>query len=168
MTAKERLEWVINYSGLNQFQFAKHLSVSPGTINAIITTGKTKTISRSLARKICEGWPEINIDWLLYGSGEMLLVINHPAEKQPIVREDAPVYTRNMARIIEYGVLKYLVFRACDTLIKTLFLPLESSLPFRITGFSKLITVLFWGVHRACERYKVVQNKANLISNRKI
>lgn len=57
-----------------------------------IETGKTKKVSGDLAHKITARYPEINIEWLLTGEGDMLRSISpaKPKERESNVRAVSP------------------------------------------------------------------------------
>jgi hypothetical protein len=66
----QRLEKVINWSGLSTHSFAMHIGLKRSENLYRIKRG-SNGISRSLANCITEVFPEINIDWLLSRSDEM-------------------------------------------------------------------------------------------------
>jgi hypothetical protein len=74
---KEIIENVAKYANLKVAELAKRVGYERPQVLYDITHGKTKKISADVANKIAEKYPEINLDWLLSGDGEMLK--NHPA-----------------------------------------------------------------------------------------
>lgn len=70
LSAKERIEKVVCWAGLNTSTFATHIGLSSPQTLYQIKSGK-HNISRSLAEKICTHYPEIDFGWLFAGEGEM-------------------------------------------------------------------------------------------------
>jgi DNA-binding XRE family transcriptional regulator len=101
MTAKERVDWVKKYTGLNEYQLAKQIGISPSTINAITTTGRTKEISKNLADKIQSAWPMINAKWLTTGRGNPELARSMEDSLHISKEPDTPSYSRNVAKLID-------------------------------------------------------------------
>ena len=66
----QRLEQVINWSGMSIHSFAMHIGLKRSENLYRIKRG-SNGISRSLATSITNIYPEINIDWLLSRSDEM-------------------------------------------------------------------------------------------------
>jgi transcriptional regulator with XRE-family HTH domain len=64
MSAQVELNRIVVSSGKNPTQFAIYIGVSAPTINRILS-GKTKSISRSLANKIVEYYPSENVEHLV-------------------------------------------------------------------------------------------------------
>ncbi|MFI3248561.1 MAG: S24 family peptidase [Rikenellaceae bacterium] len=65
-----RLESVIRWSNMSTNHFARHIGLSRGENLYQIKRGNNG-ISRKLAEMIVSTFPQINIHWLLTGSGEM-------------------------------------------------------------------------------------------------
>ncbi|MEI6059429.1 MAG: hypothetical protein WCR72_01920 [Bacteroidota bacterium] len=77
MTESERLSAVINYLGLNTSEFARSLGMdNPVSIYHVIR-GRNG-VSSELANRIISVHPNLNMGWLLFGQGEMLLSGNKP------------------------------------------------------------------------------------------
>lgn len=71
LTAKERLEKVICWTGLSTNAFAVQIGLSsPQTLYQI--KSEKHQISRLVAERICDRYPEIDFGWLLSGEGEMM------------------------------------------------------------------------------------------------
>lgn len=66
-TVKGRLQEYLRHKGLTQAEFAKRLGVSSTYVAAM-----RKSVSNEKMREIEEQFPDLNRDWLLYGSGAML------------------------------------------------------------------------------------------------
>lgn len=77
----DRLEKVINWSGLSIHSFAMHIGLKRSENLYRIKRG-SNGISRSLATCITNIYPEINIDWLLSRSNEMFTQIQQSESSQ--------------------------------------------------------------------------------------
>lgn len=72
MKSDERIEELLKYSNMSAKKFAETIGIK--TVQSLydIQKGKIKNISKSLAGRISETFPEIEKDWILTGEGEML------------------------------------------------------------------------------------------------
>jgi len=70
----------LKHAGLNAKQLADNIGVTPTQIYDI-RSGKTKSITESIADKILLKYSEYSKSWLLTGEGEML---KSGSEKKPI------------------------------------------------------------------------------------
>ena len=71
---KQRLLQFLKEKRITQTEFSKALGVSPTYIGAM-----RKGMPASKMKKICELYPDLNRDWLLYGEGKMLLADSRQA-----------------------------------------------------------------------------------------
>ena len=69
MSLNERITEIINYSELTSSEFADEIEVQRSNISHI-SSGRNKP-SLDFLIKIKERFPEIQWDWLIYGTGEM-------------------------------------------------------------------------------------------------
>lgn len=72
MDIVERLKSFISYLNLQHSQFADSADIPRPSLSQIIT-GRNKKISNEFITKIHNAYPELNIMWLLFGDGVMLL-----------------------------------------------------------------------------------------------
>lgn len=72
MKPSEKLQKLIDYSGLNSAELARKIGVHPQILYDILKD-RTKKISETVRTKIKASFPEIDDKWLLTGRGEMLL-----------------------------------------------------------------------------------------------
>lgn len=77
LSAGERIERVVCWTGLNTSSFATHIGLSSPQSLYQIKAGKHQ-ISRTIAERICARYPEIDFGWLFAGEGEMLRPQNTP------------------------------------------------------------------------------------------
>lgn len=65
-----RLKQYIDYTGLAVSQFADTAQIPRPTLSQILN-GRNKKISNELIAKLHEGFPKLNILWMLFGDGNM-------------------------------------------------------------------------------------------------
>lgn len=84
MKASERIEELLKYSNMSAKKFADTIGIK--TVQSLydIQKGKIKNISKALAGKISETFPEIEKDWLLEGEGEMLKQIEDNVKNEAL------------------------------------------------------------------------------------
>lgn len=70
-TRKERFLSLITYFGVSTPRFAELVGVSTGLIDMI--KADKREVSSKVCKKIVEKFPEINLEWLELGKGEMLV-----------------------------------------------------------------------------------------------
>lgn len=68
---KDRIRLVQDYAQLTQQDFANYLEISPASLSSIYT-GRTQPTSKHVMA-IHKAFPEINVNWLMFGEGEMKL-----------------------------------------------------------------------------------------------
>lgn len=66
-TQKERLFAFINVLGYSVREFERSIGVSNGTVRHL-----NDTVTANVRQKVSAKFPQLNIDWLLTGSGDML------------------------------------------------------------------------------------------------
>lgn len=66
---RERIDRLIQMEGLSQTVFANKVGVNAANLNQVLL-GK-RHVQKNLPSKIAATFPEVRIDWLLYGEGEM-------------------------------------------------------------------------------------------------
>lgn len=63
------------HTGLSNSQFADQAGVPRPTLSQLLH-GRNKSISDQFLRKLNEGFPELDVRWLLFGTGSMLTNVN--------------------------------------------------------------------------------------------
>ena len=66
----KRLKQLIDYYGISTRQFEQKISVSNGVIAKVLSANTT--LRSDILSKITDSFPDVNLDWLLTGKGEML------------------------------------------------------------------------------------------------
>lgn len=75
---KDRIRQIMESQHMTQQLFADYIGQSPATLSSIFTgrTRPTLNIVEAIKKKI----PNINTDWLMFGSGDMYLSQNNPEQ----------------------------------------------------------------------------------------
>lgn len=68
---KERIRRVMEYAQMSQQDFAVRLGISPASLSSIFT-GRTNPTNNHV-NAVHVAFPEININWLMFGEGEMII-----------------------------------------------------------------------------------------------
>lgn len=92
-----RLKQYIEYTGLAVSQFADTAQIPRPTLSQILN-GRNKKVSNELIAKLHEGFPRLNIMWMLFGDGTMEISDNNadagtPRQNRifsPEISSDAP------------------------------------------------------------------------------
>lgn len=84
---KDRIKIVMDYAKLSQQDFSHKLGVSPASLSSIFT-GRTNPTNNHV-QAIHRVFPEINVSWLLFGEGEMLLSSERLMENSSILGENS-------------------------------------------------------------------------------
>lgn len=68
---KDRISALMRHMGMSQKNFADEICISPGTLSSIFS-GRNNASLNTL-NNIHERFPEVNMDWLMNGNGEMFV-----------------------------------------------------------------------------------------------
>jgi DNA-binding XRE family transcriptional regulator len=106
MEVQDRIDALIKALGKNQRTFALTIGVAPTVINHIIAgnkanEGKRNAPSYGLLVKICETYPNVNLDWLVLGKGVMFKDIPLPDDLDIVKPSDATLKAL-LAQIEDY------------------------------------------------------------------
>lgn len=102
MKASERIEELLKYSNMSAKKFAETIGIK--TVQSLydIQKGKIKNISKALAGKISETFPEIEKDWLITGEGEMLKQQESSPEASTVKTKGNDIYLETSSGIKYY------------------------------------------------------------------
>lgn len=75
---KDRIKQIQDYAKLSQQDFSGFIGISPATLSGVYA-GRTQA-SNKLVTAIHSAFPEINIYWLMFGTGSMFVDGDHTAE----------------------------------------------------------------------------------------
>lgn len=68
---KDRISALMRSMGMSQKNFAAEIRISPGSLSSIFSGRNNPSLST--LNNIHERFPEVNMDWLLNGNGEMFV-----------------------------------------------------------------------------------------------
>jgi transcriptional regulator with XRE-family HTH domain len=103
---RERIDKILQMEGLSQTDFAKKIDVNSANFNQVLL-GK-RHVQKNLPSKIAEAFPEIRLEWLLYGTGEMYAKDQHLADKTAINEHMAMLPTRpRLPKDAEGSIFQY-------------------------------------------------------------
>lgn len=71
----ERLAKYIDFSGLSNSQFADRAGIPRPSLSQLLH-GRNKSLNNQLLSKLNDAFPDLNIEWLLFGRGDMVKVSN--------------------------------------------------------------------------------------------
>lgn len=99
---KDRVKQVQDHYRLSQKQFAAELSVAEATISSIYR-GRTSP-TNNLIQAIHTVYPAVNINWLMFGEGEMLLPLTAETAVGEVPQPDAPATVRSAGAAVGQNV----------------------------------------------------------------
>lgn len=79
---RERIKRLIETEGLSQKAFAEKVGVNPTNLNQIMLGNRA--VTKSLPPKISAAFPEVRLEWILYGEGEMYVKDQHLVDKRSL------------------------------------------------------------------------------------
>jgi len=94
MTASERLKHLLDNKNLSTAQFGKKVGVSRDTLNKMFSKGSDPKLH--LLQKCLELFPNLNIEWLILGSGEMWKITE---EKTTLLEQEMKEVKSELKRI---------------------------------------------------------------------
>jgi len=86
MDVKERIKQFIDFKQLSERKFSKKISPSETYFTS------TKTIGSDKLEKIAENFPELNMDWVITGRGEMIIKEEQITDPLPVAAEHQAEY----------------------------------------------------------------------------
>lgn len=104
MDDKERMEFLIKHLGVSNVEFAAKTGIAPATLSHI-TSGRSKP-TLTILRGIIAGYPELNPEWVLMGTGTMY-------------KDTAKSQIENTSKEVEAGLGDVDLFSALDSEIKS-------------------------------------------------
>lgn len=113
MNVKERLILFIKSLGITNAEFERVCNLSNGFVN-----NTNDRMRKSSLKQISDAFPQLNIDWIINGNGEMLL----PEEKNPTTINDL---IKIVGKLVEQGEVNAEANRANAEAINRLSLNLE-------------------------------------------
>jgi len=96
MSASERLKHLLDSENLSVTQFGKKVGVNRDTLNKMFANGSDPKLH--LLQKCLDVYPNLNIEWLILGKGEMWKM---EAEKMSKLEEEMEAVKAELKRINE-------------------------------------------------------------------
>ena len=96
---KDRIREIIDWANLSQQDFANRLGISPASLSSIFT-GRTNPTNNHV-QAIHRVFPEINVNWLLFGEGGMLS--SPVTSEEPGVTAESPTSISEASPVLENG-----------------------------------------------------------------
>ena len=87
-TVERRIREIMNSEGLTQQDFAQRLGISPGSLSNIFNGRTRATNNHTMA--IHRAFPNLNIEWLLFGEGSMYAKQSADQKENPNASVDRP------------------------------------------------------------------------------
>jgi transcriptional regulator with XRE-family HTH domain len=75
---KDRIAQIMEHEGMNAMLFAKETGIQQASISHILNGRNNPSLE--IIKRIHQRFSYINLEWLLYGEGEMITSSNAPAE----------------------------------------------------------------------------------------
>ena len=85
---KDRIYQLMKTLGLTQKEFASKLCVAEGTLSSIFN-GRTKP-TNNLVNAVHTFFPEVSINWLMFGEGDMYATASHDEATAPVHEGEQP------------------------------------------------------------------------------
>lgn len=83
MNIVDRLKDYMDYIGMASTQFADVANIPRPTISQILN-GRNRKISNEVIEKLHQGFPDLNIMWLLFGDGDMKVALRNRGQEQSV------------------------------------------------------------------------------------
>jgi transcriptional regulator with XRE-family HTH domain len=104
---KDRINALMRHMGMSQKDFANEICISPGTLSSIFS-GRNKPTLNTL-NNIHERFPEVNMDWLMNGKGEMFASAAPVPQQVEAAEVGSPVASSSVSGIpIQPGFIDHL------------------------------------------------------------
>ncbi len=77
---KDRIQQIMLHEGMNQQEFSKATGIAPASLSSIFTGRTMPTLKH--AEALHQHFPNLNISWLLFGTGEMTIDSQSPLTQE--------------------------------------------------------------------------------------
>lgn len=89
---RERIRKIMQMEGLSNKEFAERIGVIPQNLSQALSGNRS--VPKTMPANICEVFPEIRKEWLLWGEGEMYKSEQQAANAELLIEEAAKVVTK--------------------------------------------------------------------------
>ena len=93
-----RIRQIIEYYSLSERQFAITIGIGQPALNTMFRRNQDDVKLTTIV-KIINAFPEVNIDWLVMGRGEMIVRKEYPTSEEgsvPEMREELAIYRKTL------------------------------------------------------------------------
>ncbi len=115
---KDRIKEIMEYKQLTSSQFADAVEVPRAVISHVLSGRNNPSLE--VVTKIVSSFPEININWMLLGEGEMLTTLANKIVSKPtrseVKAEEPPVIKNDSDKIDEHDKVQNKVTPKSDKL----------------------------------------------------
>ena len=101
MDIVSRLKKFLEQAGISNSQFADNCDIPRPTLSQLLN-GRNKKVSDEVIGKIHRAYPSLNVMWLMFGDGEMLLNGSQPQNASGELNDDTH-YNNGESRMDENG-----------------------------------------------------------------
>ncbi|WP_294081301.1 hypothetical protein [Proteiniphilum sp. UBA5384] len=116
MDTKDRLKLFVKEKGYGRNKFEELIGISIGYLST-----KNETINSDVIEKTKTFFPDLNLDWLITGKGEMVFssIKSNPAEQSiDVVEEEAVEYKNKYLEVLEENRLLRIEIEKLRKIIK--------------------------------------------------
>lgn len=89
---RERIRKIMQMEGLSNKEFAERIGVIPQNLSQALSGNRS--VPKTMPANICEAFPEIRKEWLLWGEGEMYKSEQQAVNAEKLIEEAAKVVTK--------------------------------------------------------------------------
>ena len=101
---KDRIRQIMESRQMTQSEFADYIELAPATLSSIFNgrTRPTLNVVEALKKKI----PNINVEWLMFGSGDMYQSVSTPSEPTlPQENQGADIHHQIQYPMLDFDAL---------------------------------------------------------------
>jgi len=102
----ERINLLLKAKNITARQFAEEIGIQPSGMSHILSGRNNPSLD--FVMKVVKRWPEININWLMFGKGEMFDGLSnhasnssHPTESEPVIERTQEPVTESVPDVKE-------------------------------------------------------------------
>ena len=89
---RERIRKIMQMEGLSNKEFAERIGVIPQNLSQALSGNRS--VPKTMPANICEVFPEIRKEWLLWGEGEMYKSEQQAVNAEKLLEEATKVVTK--------------------------------------------------------------------------
>lgn len=94
----KRINTLLKQMNLTAKQFAEEIGIQPSGMSHILSGRNNPSLD--FVMKVVKRWPEININWLMFGNGDMYAELPLNVPKEPLRIEESSLNQSNMSHSV--------------------------------------------------------------------